>query len=33
MLAEHVLALPCHQELTEREMSWLAARLREAVAP
>jgi dTDP-4-amino-4,6-dideoxygalactose transaminase len=33
LLAEHVLALPCHQELTEREIAWLAARLREAVAP
>ncbi|THC41687.1 DegT/DnrJ/EryC1/StrS family aminotransferase [Massilia sp. Mn16-1_5] len=30
-LATHVLALPCHQELTEVEMSWLAASLREAV--
>jgi dTDP-4-amino-4,6-dideoxygalactose transaminase len=33
MLARHVLALPCHQELTEREIGWLAARLREAAAP
>jgi dTDP-4-amino-4,6-dideoxygalactose transaminase len=33
MLAQHVLALPCHQELTEREIAWLAARLREAVLP
>lgn len=33
MLARHVLALPCHQELTEREIAWLVARLREAVAP
>ena len=32
MLARHVLALPCHQELTAFEMSWLAAKLREAVA-
>jgi dTDP-4-amino-4,6-dideoxygalactose transaminase len=31
MLAQHVLALPCHQELSETEISWLAARLREAV--
>jgi perosamine synthetase len=33
MLARHVLALPCHQELTASEMTWLAAKLREAVAP
>ena len=33
MLANHVLALPCHQELKESEIAWLAARLREAVAP
>ena len=33
LLARHVLALPCHQELTEREIAWLAARLREAVLP
>jgi perosamine synthetase len=31
MLVRHVLALPCHQELTESEIAWLAARLREAV--
>lgn len=31
MLARHVLALPCHQELIESEIAWLAARLREAV--
>lgn len=31
MLSRHVLALPCHQELTESEIAWLAARLREAV--
>ena len=30
MLARRVLALPCHQELTEGEIGWLAARLREA---
>jgi len=30
-LATHVLALPCHQELTEAEVTWLAATLREAV--
>jgi perosamine synthetase len=30
MLARQVLALPCHQELTEGEVSWLVARLREA---
>ena len=29
-LAHHVLALPCHQELTVREVDWLVARLREA---
>jgi perosamine synthetase len=33
MLARQVLALPCHQELTEREIAWLAAHLREAVKP
>jgi dTDP-4-amino-4,6-dideoxygalactose transaminase len=33
MLARRVLALPCHQELTASEMTWLAAKLREAVAP
>lgn len=32
MLAHHVLALPCHQELKESEIAWLAATLREAVA-
>lgn len=31
MLARQVLALPCHQELTEPEVDWLVARLREAV--
>lgn len=31
MLARHVLALPCHQELLDSEIGWLAARLREAV--
>lgn len=31
MLARRVLALPCHQELTDAEVAWLAARLREAV--
>jgi perosamine synthetase len=31
MLARQVLALPCHQELTESEIGWLAATLREAV--
>lgn len=31
LLSTHVLALPCHQELTAREIDWLAARLREAV--
>jgi dTDP-4-amino-4,6-dideoxygalactose transaminase len=31
MLARRVLALPCHQELTDTEVAWLAARLREAV--
>jgi dTDP-4-amino-4,6-dideoxygalactose transaminase len=31
MLARHVLALPCHQELKDSEIAWLAARLREAV--
>ena len=30
-LARQVLALPCHQELTEQEISWLVLRLREAV--
>jgi perosamine synthetase len=30
MLARQVLALPCHQELTEAEVDWLVARLREA---
>lgn len=33
MLARHVLALPCHQELTEQEIGWLAASVREAVRP
>ena len=32
MLARQVLALPCHQELTEGEVSWLVARLREAAS-
>ena len=32
MLARQVLALPCHQELTESEVAWLAARLREAAS-
>ena len=31
MLAHHVLALPCHQELTESEIAWLATTLRTAV--
>ncbi|MGX4641050.1 DegT/DnrJ/EryC1/StrS family aminotransferase [Massilia sp. SYSU DXS3249] len=33
MLARHVLALPCHQELLDTEVDWLVARLREAVTP
>jgi dTDP-4-amino-4,6-dideoxygalactose transaminase len=32
MLARHVLALPCHQELRDDEIDWLIARLYEAVA-
>lgn len=32
MLARQVLALPCHQELTEDEVAWLVARLREATS-
>lgn len=32
MLARQVLALPCHQELTEGEIAWLVARLREAAS-
>ena len=31
MLAHHVLALPCHQELREDEIAWLAQTLRAAV--
>jgi len=31
LLARHVLALPCHQELTDREMAWLVTCLREAL--
>jgi perosamine synthetase len=31
MLARHVLALPCHQELREDEIAWLAQTLRAAV--
>lgn len=30
MLARHVLALPCHQELKESEIAWLASALRQA---
>lgn len=30
MLAHHVLALPCHQELKESEIAWLASTLRAA---
>ncbi|KQQ87034.1 aminotransferase class I/II-fold pyridoxal phosphate-dependent enzyme [Massilia sp. Leaf139] len=30
MLARRVLALPCHQELTEREIAWLIEQLRAA---
>lgn len=33
MLARQVLALPCHQELTDSEVEWLVARLREALTP
>ncbi len=33
LLARHVLALPCHQELTEQEIAWLTMRLREALTP
>ncbi|MDB5791307.1 MAG: hypothetical protein JWQ80_1331 [Massilia sp.] len=32
MLARQVLALPCHQELTEGEVAWLVTRLREAAS-
>ncbi|MGJ9418467.1 aminotransferase class I/II-fold pyridoxal phosphate-dependent enzyme [Massilia sp. CMS3.1] len=32
MLARHVLALPCHQELKESEIAWLASTLREAIS-
>jgi hypothetical protein len=31
MLARHVLALPCHQELRESEIAWLARTLHAAV--
>ena len=32
-LARKVLALPCHQELTRRELAWIAGQVRAAVRP
>lgn len=32
MLVQHVLGLPCHQELRPSEIDWLVARLRQAVS-
>ena len=32
-LSRHVLAFPCHQELTDEELGWMIARIREALQP
>jgi dTDP-4-amino-4,6-dideoxygalactose transaminase len=31
-LSRHVLAFPCHQELSEQEFDWMRAHLVEALA-
>jgi len=32
-LSRHVLAFPCHQELSAQEFDWMCARLAEVLAP